>query len=92
MLGLLRGPLTQKASTVQSNVRFETKGDVPLMVAQKLPEGYTGVNMLSRAIYTRVTSRLTPVFNTVMQEYSTRASMTLEYPGCGESCVVTVQV
>ncbi|KAH7122819.1 hypothetical protein B0J11DRAFT_348368 [Dendryphion nanum] len=91
LIGVLRGPLNQRASTVETNVRFDTQGSVQLNVAQTLPNGYTGVSQRSRTS-TKSTSRLTATFNSIMQEYSARQNMIIGYrENCGDWCRTSVK-
>ena len=91
MLSLLRGPLNQRASQVQSNVHYNTSGMLQLRMAQHLPDGYSGVDRYSRTpVYE--TARLTPVFTKILQEYSYNRDVAVDYSKCGKSCVATVNV
>ena len=91
MIGLLRGPLNQKASAVQSNVPYETSGSLGLSLAQKLPTNYTGLAVYSRAKIMQI-ARLTPEFAQVMQQYSQQSNISMQYSDCGNSCSATVKV
>jgi hypothetical protein len=92
-VSVLRGPLNQRASVVQSNVRYDTSGIMSLAVAQQLPTGYTGVRDDGRVRNRTITS-LTPTFAEIMQEYSLRSNITMdtEASSCGESCSTTIRV
>jgi radical SAM superfamily enzyme with C-terminal helix-hairpin-helix motif len=76
---------------VQSDVRYMTAGTLQLHVAQRLPEGYTGLSLDSRAQVAEV-ARLMPDFAQVMQEYSSRANISMAHADCGESCKTSVKV
>lgn len=90
VVGLLRGPLNQRASTVETDVRYETQGSVQLNVAKQLPDGFTGISQTTRTS-AKTTARLTSRFNSVMQEYSARSAMKTEYHKCGEWCRTSVR-
>jgi len=66
------------------------RGAVELQLAQQLPEGYAGYALQSRG--QPETSMLTQKFTKVMQDYSVRSVMKLNYTACGEECLVTVKV
>ena len=91
IVGLLRGPLNQRASLVRPNDPFTTQGSMKLNVAQTLPDGYTGLSVQSRA-KVKSTARLTQVFGSVMQGYSSRSDMKLDHTVCGDSCTTNVKV
>jgi hypothetical protein len=88
---MLRGPLNQRASTVQSNVGYETHGELRLALAQKLPEGYAGVASDNRGHILNV-GRLTPDFTQIMQDYSQRLNISMSHADCGDSCQASVKV
>lgn len=85
--------MNQRASRVESNVAYNTSGTIPLAVAQRLTEGYTGIARDSRAPIMEI-SRLTPEFAQVMQEYSERSNISITIPdhACGDSCTTSVKV
>ncbi|CAI9627555.1 unnamed protein product [Alternaria burnsii] len=91
-VSVLRGPLNQRASAVQSNVRYDTSGNMSLAVAQQLPTGYTGVPDDGR-VRSRTITSLTPTFAEIMQEYSLRSNITIDTgaSSCGESCSTTIK-
>ena len=91
MLSVLRGPLNQRATSVQSNVVFRTNGTVNLSLGQVLPVGYTGKGLQSRATIWE-TQRLTQNFSEIMNEYTSRSNLTLKHSHCGKQCSITVKV
>jgi hypothetical protein len=88
---MLRGPLNQKASAVQSNVGYETHGTLQIALAQKLPEQYAGIAFDNRGHSLKV-ARLTPEFTQIMQDYSQRLNISMPHADCGESCKGSVKV
>jgi hypothetical protein len=91
-LGMLRGPLSQRASSVRSNVPQVAQGFAQVNVAQRLPSGYTGIDARSRTLMSFETSRLTPVFKSIIRGYSSHTNMYLEDVALPESCDLTVKV
>ncbi|KAF2130904.1 hypothetical protein P153DRAFT_206499 [Dothidotthia symphoricarpi CBS 119687] len=93
VVSLLRGPLNQRASHIESNILYNTSGTIPITVAQQLTEGYTGIARDSRAPIMEI-SRLTPDFAQVMQEYSERSNISIDTQdgSCGDSCTAFVKV
>jgi hypothetical protein len=88
---MLRGPLNQRASAVQSNVGYETSGSLQIALAQKLPEGYTGISSDNRG-HVLAVARLTLDFSQIMQEYSQRLNISMPHSDCGDSCKASVKV
>lgn len=91
VLALLRGPLFQRASAVESDAVYDTWGSFQLAIAQKFPPDYTGIAVQTRAS-TREIARLTPFFAEVMQDYSLRRNISMSYDRCGNSCEAIVRV
>jgi hypothetical protein len=91
VVALLRGPLYQRASSVVSDVVYNTSGDLQLSIATNLPEGYTGLSRDSRASIREI-ARLAPDFAQIMQAYSLRSNVSIEHRECGTSCFTTVKV
>lgn len=91
VVALLRGPLYQRASSVISNVVYETSGTLQLSIATNLPEGYTGLSRDSRASIQEI-ARLTPDFAQIMQAYSLRSNVNIEHSECGTTCFTDIKV
>jgi len=91
-LSLLRGPLYQRASTIDTSHSETIQGNFDLNIARELPDGYTSSSVATRAASTRETARLSAPFTEIMNEYSARSNMTLTYSECGDSCSTRVQV
>lgn len=91
MVSVLRAPLNQEASSIGSNVAFQTSGSMSARMASQLPEGYTGITPYSRA-YLETTAMLTPDFTNVTKDYNLRTPVRMNHTGCGDSCTTTVQV
>ncbi|KAH5693439.1 hypothetical protein HBI44_148450 [Parastagonospora nodorum] len=90
VLALLRGPINQRASAVQSNVGYNTSGTLQLPVAQRIPDGYTAITFDTRSS-TAMVGRLMPDFAQIMQDYSARANISMAHSDCGESCVASIK-
>lgn len=81
----------QRASAVQSDVSYTTTGNASVAIAQRFPEGYTGIATDSRATIMKI-ARLTPDFAQIMQEYSVRSNITVPHGDCGDTCTASVKV
>lgn len=92
LVSLFRGPLFQRASLIDSNYSYETQGSLKLLIAQHLPEGYSGISVYSRAAGTRDTARLSSAFTQIMNGYASRSDMVLEHEDCGDTCSVVIKV
>lgn len=88
---MIRGPLYQRASTVNSNVLTDINGTTTVTIAQQLPDGYTGHSTYSRAPV-RETSSLTGNFTEISKEYTARTTIILPHSYCGNACDATVTV
>lgn len=93
LIALFRGPLYQRASTINPNHTVENaNGTTELHIAQRLPDGYSGINVYSRVASTKETALLTPAFTQIMNEFSTHSNMTLDGDVCSAVCTTTVKV
>lgn len=70
----------------------DARGTTELHIAQRLPEGYTGINVVSRVYSTRETALLTPAFVQIMNDFSSHSNMTLNQDVCSGICTTTVKV
>src|SRR5271155_3371697 len=86
VISILRGPLLQRASSVE-NIISHTSGTATVHAAAALPSGWAGVD----SGRTESSSYLTPNFTTVMQAYSNRSPMTLVHSNCGPSCLTSIK-
>lgn len=86
----MRSPLNQSAAGIENNVSFPNNGTMQLLVAQALPDGYTGITPNERQTEL-TTAGLTQSFLDVMRAYNLQAPITLPHADCGDSCDTTIR-
>lgn len=93
MFSLLRGPLNQRASSVKSNVIYDSQGLLHIRAAQRLPEDYGGVAANSSHTFRPYeTVGLTSYFGAIANQYSLRTKIFVNNTGCEHICNTSVKV